>query len=456
MIQDIFSSHISQGTMYYLAMLIPLLLQIFGMLFGVLVDNYIGKIHKRVFLIIAILALSLIVQNYVENLLAAGEPRVLLRTLVAIYGYSVRPVIIVLFLYVIAPDRRKIPAWALAGVNAAINLTALFSHICFWISDDNHYHGGPLNKFCLYTSVALLCVLMFLTLREFSHIRKGEMFIPLFNIVLILVAIFLDGNVGLDDQPVSFLTEAIVSSCVFFYIWLHLQFVRRHEKELKDGQRVQIMLSQIKPHFLYNSLGAIEELCESDPQMAKAATVAFSRYLRGNMMAIGTASAIPFEKELSHTKFYLELEQIRFEDALQVEYDISCVDFTIPTLTLEPLVENAVRHGIRGNEDGRGTVTISTRELADRFEVSVTDDGPGFDPERMPEDGHPHVGLQNVRERLVQVCGGTLKIESSPAQGTTATIVLPKKRVVSSMIEENKAGMPRDPQGGWSYADPCD
>ena len=428
MMSDIFKGNFSQETMNHLAMFIPLLLQIFGMVFAVLSDSYIDRIRKKVLLIIAILVLSLMIQNYVENLLATGKPRIYIRTLVAIYGYTVRPVILVLFLYVISPDRRAVPAWILVGVNAAVHLTALFSHICFWISDTNHYNGGPFHNMCLYTSLALLADLICLTAREYGHMRKKEMFIPLFNSLLVIMAIILDGRVGLNDQPVTFLTESIVSSCVFYYIWLHLQFVREHEKELRDGQRVQIMLSQIKPHFLYNSLGAIEELCESDPQMAKTATATFSRYLRGNMTSIGASDAIPFEKELSHTRFYLELEQIRFEDALQVAYDISCTDFKIPTLTLEPLVENAVRHGVRENEDGRGTVTISTREFSDYLEVSVMDDGPGFDPEAVPADGYPHIGLQNVRERLMQVCGGTLKIESAIGYGTTATIILPKKR----------------------------
>ena len=425
---DLFEYDFNQETIYQLAMLIPLLLQIMGMVFAVLGDSYISKSHKRVLLIIASLELSLIVQNYVENILAVGETRVLIRTLVSIYGYSVRPAILVLFLRVINPERKAVPEWILVGVNAAVYLTALFSHICFHIDGFNHYQGGVLSNFCLYISLALLCNLMYLTIREYGHIRKREMLIPLFNVMLIVGSIILDGRVGKNQQPVAFLTDAIVSACVFYYIWLHLQFVRDHERELKDGQRVQIMLSQIKPHFLYNALGAIEELCESNPQMAKTATVTFSRYLRGNMTSIGATDSIPFEKELSHTKLYLELEQIRFEDALRVEYDISCMDFTIPTLTLEPLVENAVRHGIRGNEDGRGTVTISAREFQDRFEVSVQDDGPGFDPERMPDDGHPHVGLTNVRERLMQVCGGTLQIESYVGCGTTATIVLPKKR----------------------------
>lgn len=428
MISDIFKDNFSQESMNLLAMLIPLLLQIFGMVFAVLADSYIDRTRKRILLIIVILALSLITQNYVENLLATGKPRIYIRTLVSIYGYTVRPVILVLFLYVISPNRRAVSAWILAGVNAAVHLTALFSHICFWISDTNHYMGGPFHNMCLYTSLALLANLICLTAWEYGHTRKREMFIPLFNSMVIITAIILDGRVGLDEQPVTFLTESIVSSCVFYYIWLHLQFVREHEKELRDGQRVQIMLSQIKPHFLYNSLGAIEELCESDPQTAKTATATFSRYLRGNMTTIGASDAIPFEKELSHTRFYLELEQIRFEDALQVTYDISCTDFAIPTLTLEPLVENAVRYGVRGNEDGRGTVTISTRGFPDHLEVSVMDDGPGFDPEEVPADGYPHVGLQNVRERLMRVCGGKLKIESVIGYGTTATIILPKKR----------------------------
>lgn len=428
MISDTIRNILTQETINHLAMILPLLLQLVGIVFAVLVDMYISKKHKKIMLVIAFLALSLIAQNYVENLLVAGEPRLLLRTLVAIYGYSVRPVIIVLFLYIVRPGRRMIPAWILAFVNVAVHLTALFSHICFWIDEGNHYQGGALSHFCLYTSLALLVAFVCLTIMEYGHIRKREMFIPLFNVLLIIGAIVLDGNVGINAQPVTFLTDVIVSDCVFLYIWLNMQFVREHEKEMKVGQRVQIMLSQIKPHFLYNALGAIEELCDSDPHMAKMATATFSRYLRGNMGSISEVSSIQFEKELSHTRFYLELEQIRFENALQVEYDLFCTDFMIPTLTLEPLVENAVRHGVRGNDDGMGTVTITTREFSDRFEVSVTDDGPGFDTENTPDDGQLHIGLQNVRERLMRVCGGTLKIESSIGHGTTATIVLPKKR----------------------------
>lgn len=428
MVLDVFNSNMSQETMDHLTMLLPLLLQLGGLVFAVMVDSYISKKHKRVMFAIAFLALSLIVQNDSERIFAAESAMKLLRILASIWGYSVRPVILVLFLYIVSPERNHMAAWILAGINAAVYLSALFCHISFWFDENYHYREGPLRAFCLYVSVILLGYLLYLTIRNYAHVRKRELLIPVFNAFLIIAAVLMDSSVGFNEQIVTFLTGAIISDSLFYYIWLHLQFVRKHEKELRDGQRVQIMLSQIRPHFLYNSLGAIEELCESDPQMAKAATVTFSRYLRGNMTSIGASDAIPFEKELSHTRFYLELEQIRFEDALQVAYDISCTDFTIPTLTLEPLVENAVRHGVRGNEDGRGTVTISTREFPDYIEVSVVDDGPGFDPNAVPKDGYPHVGLQNVRERLSQVCGGMLKIESAIGYGTTVAIILPKKR----------------------------
>jgi Ca2+/Na+ antiporter len=337
-------------------------------------------------------------------------------------------VILALFLRIVYPSGERKHVWVLTGLNAVVNMTAAFSHLCFWIDENNHYHGGPLTNFCLIVSMVLLAELLYITLAKFRTKRKREIWLPLFVVLLVLTGVFMDSKTDKSVQPLDYLTSSVAISCVCYYIWMHLQFVREHEQALQAEQRIQIMMTQIKPHFLYNSLGTIEELCESNPQMAKATTVTFSRYLRGNMTSIESVGAIPFERELSHTKSYLELEQIRFEDALHVEYDISCTDFSIPALTLEPLVENAVRYGVRGNEDGRGAVMISTREFPDHFEVSVKDDGPGFDSQKIPDDGHPHIGLANVRERLLQVCNGTLKIESSAGFGTVVTIVLLKRR----------------------------
>jgi LytS/YehU family sensor histidine kinase len=187
------------------------------------------------------------------------------------------------------------------------------------------------------------------------------------------------------------------------------------------------MLSQIKPHFLHNALTLIIDLCDTAPQKAKEATVEFSRYLRGNMESIDRTGPISFEKELEHTKLYLDIEQMRFAGDLRVRYDIACTGFSLPALTVEPLAENAVRHGVREKPDGRGTVVIATRETPDGYEITVTDDGPGFDPDRLPEDGQMHVGIANVRERLRQIVDGSLEYRSAPGEGTAAIIRIPKQ-----------------------------
>lgn len=412
--------------------LIPMLTLLLLLAFIVRIDRYIRADLKKTMRIIILTVFSLIVQNFLDYRLAEGEAKWLARTLVSIYGYAIRPVILILLLRVIAPEKHYRWAWALAGVNAAVNATALFSHLCFWIDEHNHFQGGPLKDTCLIVSAALLIYWFALTIRVFTLRKRQETWVPLMVMALIAGAIELDSEVGLIAQPITYLTISIVISCVAYYIWLHLQFVREHEEALVAGQRVQLTISQIKPHFLYNTLNAIAALCDKYPQQVKPAIHQFARYLRGNMDSLDLQGPIPFTKELEHTKTYLEIEQLRFEDALQVCYDIACADFCIPALTMEPLVENAVRHGVRGNKGGRGTVSIATLDAGDHFEVIIADDGPGFDPAHIPDDGKPHVGLTNVRERLAAVCHGTLSIRSGQGEGTTATIILPKEQEIKA------------------------
>ena len=415
---------------YYLetVAVVPVLIWLGLLALIVHLDRYIRPDLKKIMRLIVAVVFSLVIQNYADYYLTTGHPHRLLRTLVSIYGYAVRPVILLLFLRVIAPQKRFLWGWALIGVNTAVHLTALFSPIVFQIDMNNAYQGGPLSKFCLYVSMILLICLFVMTLRVFEPHKRKETWVLVLVFALIMRSLVMDGNVGAIPQPISYLTIAVVMSCMAYYIWLHLQFVREHEETLVAGQRVQMTLSQIKPHFLYNTLNAISALCDEEPKMVKPAIDQFAHYLRGNMSSIDQKEPISFAQELDHTKTYLDIEKMRFEDALQVEYRITCTDFSIPALTVEPLAENAVRHGVRGNKEGRGVVTIATKDAGDHFEVIITDDGPGFDPEQMPDDGKPHMGIANVRERLMSVCGGTLDIRSKPGEGTTATILLPKEQ----------------------------
>lgn len=196
------------------------------------------------------------------------------------------------------------------------------------------------------------------------------------------------------------------------------------EKELEDS-RIAAMLSQLQPHFLYNVLNSIYQLCEVDPKTAQDAIEKFSDYLRSNMASLEEKELIPFEEELHHIETYLSLEKIRFPSTLQAEEDIQATQFKVPPLTVQVLVENAVKHGVTKKRGG-GTVTIATREEKDFWRITVSDTGRGFDPDHYGEDGKKHFGLRNAKERLRAMVGGTMTIESAPGQGTRVEIRIPK------------------------------
>ncbi|MBQ7548974.1 MAG: histidine kinase [Clostridia bacterium] len=197
------------------------------------------------------------------------------------------------------------------------------------------------------------------------------------------------------------------------------------QKELYEA-KVAVMVSQIRPHFMYNALSSIAMMCTLNPETAQEATVTFADYLRGNMDSLKQTAPVPFEVELEHLKKYLYIEKLRFADLLNIEYDIQATDFKLPLLSIQPLVENAVKHGVGMAEDG-GTVKISTRETDAAFEVIVEDDGVGFDVNEKKNDGRSHVGMENTKKRLHDMCGGEVIITSVIGEGTTARVILPKE-----------------------------
>ena len=197
------------------------------------------------------------------------------------------------------------------------------------------------------------------------------------------------------------------------------------QKELYEA-KVSVMISQIQPHFMYNALTSIAMMCQIDPDTAQEATVTFADYLRGNMDSLKQTKPVPFETELEHLKKYLYIEKLRFANLLNIEYDIQTTGFYLPLLSIQPLVENAVKHGVGMKEDG-GTVKISTRETDDAYEVIIEDDGVGFDVNEQKDDGRSHVGMENTKKRLHDMCGAQVVITSVIGEGTTARVILPKE-----------------------------
>ena len=407
-----------------LAVLFPLLLLLLGLTFVVGIDPYILRAYRRTMLIIAALCLTLIAQNYWDYALAVGQPQPKLRTILSIYGYAVRPVILILFLYIVQPGGKRWPWWVLAGLNGAVYLTSLVSPVSFWIDQRNFFHAGPLGPSCLVVSMILLASLLVQSLRNRGTTGRWDGWIPSLVIVMIVAAICLDYSMKEGQQPISFLTVAIIVGSVFYYIWLHFQFVREHERDLMAVQRIQIMMTQIQPHFLFNALNTIRALYAKDSPLAERTLEDFSTYLRQNLESLSQTDLIPVSKELEHTRLYAEIETQRFPN-VQVEYRIEDTLFAVPPLTIQPLVENAIRHGVRSREDG--LVTVSTALEAGGHRVTVMDNGVGFDPKQQLSAGELHIGIRNVKERVEQMCGGELILTSEIGKGTSVTMLFPDR-----------------------------
>ena len=219
-------------------------------------------------------------------------------------------------------------------------------------------------------------------------------------------------------------TLALLLMFMLFY-WEMAKNLVENERELMQSQ-MSLAISQIQPHFLYNTLSTIAELCRKDSAMAEEVTNRFALYLRGNLEHMGDSFPVEFSKELKHVQTYLWIEKIRFQDELQVVYDIQTEDFIIPALTVQPLVENAVKHGMMGSENVC-TITIRTKCVKKGYQVIIEDDGAGFAPDEVKKDGRKHIGIDSVRSRLKYMVGGTLTISSEIGKGTKVVIEIPGK-----------------------------
>lgn len=300
--------------------------------------------------------------------------------------------------------------------------------------------GGPTVFELSWLTVGVQLAAFFGFLAVFVHyarhhqdaIRNYPGLMSLFPCVVgLLVEALMFVTGGSLDGPwfgIGFVSTVTIQTGVFLrYIQVQAQRVARArelEQELAKN-KMALMLSQIQPHFLFNALNTIQCLCETQPSVAAKTVNHFARYLRGNMDSLTQDAPISIERDLEHLDAYLAIEKLRFPDIV-VQRSIKDVDFSVPALTLQPLVENAIRHGFNKCGEG-GIVAIATWEENDAHCMSIVDDGVGFDVTQVSDDGRSHVGLRNTTDRLRLMCSAELVVESSPGAGTTICVRIPKE-----------------------------
>lgn len=220
----------------------------------------------------------------------------------------------------------------------------------------------------------------------------------------------------------------LVSSGIKMY-----KTVRENQKlsKMLQESKTDLMISQIQPHFIYNALNSIRTLIRFDPDQAYDMVYDFSKYLRAHIDSLSSEREIIFFRELEHIESYINIEKVRFGERLNVVYNIQTTDFYLPALSVQPLVENAIKHGICKKPEG-GTVWIRSYEDEENeggYVVEVEDDGVGFEVKKWEASGDKKksAGIRNITFRVQTISKARLMIESEINKGTKAIIKFPDR-----------------------------
>jgi len=325
-------------------------------------------------------------------------------------------------------------------------ISAKYTHWFYSIDSQNVYHREPYYNVALIF-IGVLYALVILQIIVCSKRLKLKQIISLLLYIMIpftmvILQVILKPNIGLVNIGISisliviFIENNIRVSILETELnkkvlqqnmmLLNQNKVIAKKKEEIENLQLNMVITQMQPHFIFNVLNIIYYLCAKDTKLAQTAIDSFSNYLRANIDSLVSDELAPFSKELEHVKNYLDLEKLRFDDELEIEYDIGPSDFHIPMLVVQPLAENAVKHGIAKSVNG-GKLIIRTIEDYDNFYIYVIDNGVGFDPnKKLGFDGRHHIGIDNVRMRIEKRVNGKLEIFSSKGKGTTSVITIPK------------------------------
>ena len=366
-----------------------------------------------------------------EGLILSTDRETQLRITIdmTVLEYILRPlVMLILSLIVIPSNSRRILFAIPAVLNAVVYIHASHGIAAYYIIEKyTPWHASLAGMTVYYVEVFNLLLLILSSIFYFNWEKtKRSAIIFLIAVQYLLVSLLEGfGLVSGYANPIS----ALGILEYYFYLSVIYQYEMHDavtQKELTITQhKLSLLRSQMHPHFIINALSIIRSLVKRDTERAEREIDAFSDYLNVHIHAIQTDGLIDFDQELSHVNAYLSLVQADRSRQIQVLYDLKVTDFQLPSLSLEPLIENAVKYGT-GIDNG--VITISTEETPNAVLIRVADNGTG-DPEQKQKPESTGIGIANTKQRLKMQCGGTLNANRSD-DGMIVTISIPKPKEV--------------------------
>lgn len=399
-----------------------------AMTFYLHVEAKLKSIYLIFFGLLVMYALSDLIANISLVMLGPGYAALSRYAIFAESFFSslLMPVLTYLILYFSGDlgQRHLLPVivWVLWAGYAGLLIYTQFTDSIYFVTDDNVYYRGD-NYWLLLIPVILLALANLIGL---LNRRKRLETSQLISILVYLMVPFISIVIQAFFYGILSIVLGTFLATLFMIVFIisreNNKMIRLSEENAH--QQAAITVLKMRPHFVFNTLSSIYYLCDSDPRKAQQVIGDFTSYLRYNFNALAQNDLIPFSEELAHTRAYLSVESARFENLLFVEYHTMHTNFRLPPLTMQPIVENAVKHGV--DPDSKPlTIRINTRLGNNSSFVTIEDDGPGFSAPNPSDEQGLHIGLNNVRDRLQLMCRGSIDISPRRGGGTIVTIEVP-------------------------------
>ena len=385
--------------------------------------------QNRHFFISSFLILLLSIAVYLIDLFACSDPNLAQTERIVAFFETLLPSLLLplqlaYILYLSGDSWRKSVLFhaVLAFWSALLILLCItqFTESIYYITPDNQFVRGPWYPVLILPMTAMIVICLAGVILKRQKLTKKCYIAFLLYLLPSLVAMIVQMF-----MTAFLLIVFAVSISALSMLWIILaDYVTQYlhqQREILD-QRTKIAVLQMRPHFIYNTMMSIYYLCEQNPQKAQQVTLDFTTYLRKNFHAIASENPIPFSEELEHTRAYLAVEQAKYDDILLVEYDTPHISFCVPPLTLQPIVENAIKHGMDPDADEPLHISVRTQKTDLGNEIIVEDNGSGFSHR---DNKDPHIALDNIRQRLSLMCDGSLEIDTRETGGIRVIIRIP-------------------------------
>ena len=296
---------------------------------------------------------------------------------------------------------------------------------------DNHnrYFRLPYSGIITFTYMIGVVLIMALLLNFFKELKILEKYALFISLIFPMITLFLQYmHYGISLVNLASCVSVILTFVAYMMDYTNEIADRERERErwISD-EKIRLLHNQVKPHFIYNAMTSIYYSLEEDTEKAKTMIKNLSGYLRGSLDVLDVRECIDFKKELETVRCYLSVESIRFENQISYEIDINDSDFKVPAFSVQTLVENSLKHGLRKKNPLEGKIILRSYKKDNMHTIQIEDDGVGFDVSILEHQEGVHIGVVNTKKRLELMCDGTLDIKSEVGKGTLITIRIPQR-----------------------------